>query len=68
MSTQVDTDHFRAKLLAEREKVANAIAHLREKNSGSLEDALGELVSGSADNHMADTATETVDREIDYTL
>ena len=37
-------------------------------NAGSLEDETGELVSGSADNHPADTATETVDREIDYTL
>lgn len=68
MSTQIDTAHFREKLLAERQKVANAIAYLHEKNSGSLVDELGELVSGSADNHMADTATETVDREIDYTL
>jgi RNA polymerase-binding protein DksA len=68
MSAQIDTEHFREKLIAEQQKVKNAIAYLHDENSRSLEDQIGELVSGSADNHPADTATETVDREIDYTL
>ena len=68
MSTQIDTEHFRTRLEDERQKVRNAIDYLHKVNSGSLEDETGELVSGSADNHPADTATETVDREIDYTL
>jgi DnaK suppressor protein len=64
----VDTEHFRELLLEKRRAVAAAIEHLHEENPGSLEDETGELVSGSADQHMADTATETLDREIDYTL
>jgi RNA polymerase-binding protein DksA len=68
MSTQIDTDHFRERLLAERDRVQGAIDYLHGENAGSLEDETGELVSGSADNHPADTATETFDREIDYTL
>jgi RNA polymerase-binding protein DksA len=68
MSTLIDTDHFRERLLAERKSTQEAIDYLHKANAGSLEDETGELVSGSADNHPADTATETVDREIDYTL
>jgi RNA polymerase-binding protein DksA len=68
MSAQIDIDHFRERLLAERKRVQDAIDYLHKQNPGSLADETGELVSGSNDNHMADTATETVDREIDYTL
>ncbi len=64
----VDAEHFRRRLQDERERVLAAIDNLHRENPGSLEDETGELVSGSADNHPADTATETVDREIDYTL
>lgn len=67
MST-VDTEHFRELLLERRQAVAEAIEYLHKENPGSLAEETGELVSGSADQHMADTATETVDREIDYTL
>jgi DnaK suppressor protein len=68
MSTQIDMDHFRERLQSERQRVQGAIDYLHKENPGSLEDETGELVSGSADNHPADTATETVNREIDYTL
>ncbi|MDP8911136.1 MAG: TraR/DksA C4-type zinc finger protein [Actinomycetota bacterium] len=64
----VDTDRYRTALEEERRRVVSAIAHLHEEHAGSLEDTSGELVSGSADNHMADGATETFDRELDYTL
>ncbi len=64
----VDTERFRQTLLEERARVVGAIEYLHDENPGSLEDETGELVSGSADNHMADTATETFDRELDYTL
>ena len=67
MST-IDTERFRRQLLDERQRVADAIAYLHRENPGSLEDETGELVSGSADNHPGDTATETFDRELDYTL
>ena len=64
----VDTEQFRELLLEKRQAVVEALDYLHHENSGSLEEETGELVSGSADQHMADTATETVDREIDYTL
>jgi DnaK suppressor protein len=64
----VDTERFRELLLEKRRSVRDALEHLQQDNHGSLEDEVGELVSGSADQHMADTATETLGREIDYTL
>jgi len=66
--TVTDTDRFRQALIEERERVQSAIAHLHHENPGSLEDETGELVSSSADNHLGDTATETFDREMSYTL
>jgi RNA polymerase-binding protein DksA len=66
--TVVDTSRFRDLLTDRRRQVANALENLHKENAGSLEDETGELVSGSADQHMADTATETVEREIGNTL
>jgi DnaK suppressor protein len=68
MNAAIDTEHFRELLLGRRRAVIEALEYLHKENPGSLEEETGELVSGSADQHMADTATETVDREIDYTL
>lgn len=67
MST-LDVEHFRALLLEKREAVTAALDNLQRENSRSLEEETGELVSGSADQHLADTATETVEREIGSTL
>ncbi len=64
----VDIDHFKALLTERRDAVAAALEHLHKENAGSLEDETGELVAGSVDQHPADTATETVDREIGNTL
>ncbi len=64
----VDTDRFRRLLEERRAAVAEAIDRLHKENPGSLEDETGELVSGSADQHLADTATETLEREIANTL
>ncbi|MFN2472101.1 MAG: TraR/DksA family transcriptional regulator [Gaiellaceae bacterium] len=66
--TELSTNRFREALLAERERVQTAIEHLHQDNAGSLEEETGELVSSSVDDHMADLATETFDRELDYTL
>ena len=66
--TSIDVDRFRTMLLEERARVVGALDYLHEENPGSLVEETGDLVSGSADNHMADTATETFDRELDYTL
>jgi RNA polymerase-binding protein DksA len=66
--TTLDVDHFRELLVEKRDAVAAALENLHKENSRSLEDETGELVSGSADQHLADTATETVEREIGSTL
>ena len=63
----IDTDRFRERLLEERKRVEAAIQYLREEHPGSLEEEIEESV-GTSDNHLADTATATHDREIDYTL
>jgi RNA polymerase-binding transcription factor DksA len=68
MSTQIDTGHFRERLEDERRRAKEAIDYLHKENPGSLEDETGDLFVGSGDNHPADNATETVGREIDYTL
>jgi DnaK suppressor protein len=68
VNAAIDTEHFRGLLQERRRAIVEAIEYLHKENPGSLEDETGELVSGSADQHLADTATETVDREIDYTL
>jgi RNA polymerase-binding transcription factor len=65
---ELDLERFRSLLLDRRGSITDAIEYLHKENPGSLVDETGELVSGSADQHPADTATETVDREIDYTL
>jgi RNA polymerase-binding protein DksA len=65
--TTVDTDRFRTMLEDERRRVADAISYLHEENPGTIEDETEEIV-GSSDNHLAETASVTLDREIDYTL
>lgn len=62
----IDTDRFRTDLEERRGRVLAVIEH-RER-AGSLEEEIGELVSSSADNHLADTASETYDRELDEGL
>jgi RNA polymerase-binding protein DksA len=64
MST-IDTTRFRDALLAERERVVKAIENLHDENPGSVEDETGDE---TADQHIADVATATYDRELDYTL
>jgi DnaK suppressor protein len=63
----IDTDRFRTELLEERARVEAAIANLRESHPGSLDDEVEEISAGS-DNHVGDSATATLGREIDYTL
>jgi DnaK suppressor protein len=65
MSAAIDTEHYRKRLLEERQRVQEAIDYLHEENPGSLEDETQEIQS---DNHPGDMATATLDREIDYTL
>lgn len=57
----MNVEHFRELLLAERKRVADAINYLHHENAGSMEEEVPET-------GMADTATVTVDREVDYSL
>lgn len=61
----MNTERFRDLLLAERKRVADAISYLHEENSRSIED---EVEEETFDNHLADAATITLNREIDTTL
>jgi RNA polymerase-binding protein DksA len=62
----IDTDRFREALLQERARVLAAIENLHDENPGTISDETGE--DAVYDNHLADTATVTYDRELDYTL
>ena len=62
----IDTNRFRSDLEERRTRVLAVIEH--RNHVDSLEDESGELVSSSADNHLADTASDTYDREFDEGL
>ncbi len=63
----IDTEQFRVALLEERQRVERAIANLRDDHPGTIDDEVEEI-TGASDNHLAETATATLDREIDFTL
>jgi RNA polymerase-binding protein DksA len=65
--TSIDTERFRNALLEERRRVEHALATLRHEHPGSLGDEVEEM-GATSDNHLAETATATLGREIDYTL
>jgi RNA polymerase-binding protein DksA len=66
MST-IDTDRYRTMLLEERGRVEEALKRLHDEHSGTIDEETEEI-SGTTDNHLGDTATATLNREIDYTL
>jgi len=57
----VNAERFRELLLDERRRVTEAIEYLHAENAGSMDEEIPET-------GMADTATVTVDRELDYSL
>ena len=63
----IDTEQFRVALLEERQRVERAIANLRDDHPGTIDDEVEEI-TGASDNHLAETVTATLDREIDFTL
>ena len=65
--SDLDTERFRALLEEERGRLTAAHEFLERENPGSLSDELGDLATGD-DNHLADTATATFDRELDEGL
>lgn len=64
--SELDTEKFRSLLVEERARFVGEIEFLRKENPGSIEDETGEETQG--DQHLADAATATHDREVDYTL
>jgi DnaK suppressor protein len=58
-----DTESYRQRLLDERKRVVAALEYLHEDDAGSLRDEEPAI----ADN-IGETATVTLDREIDYSL
>jgi RNA polymerase-binding protein DksA len=56
---------MRTRLETERDRVLHAIEYLHHENPGSMQDEVDEV---PLDNHLAENASITVDREIDYTL
>jgi len=58
-------DSYRQRLLEERERVVAALDYLHEENAKSLSEESEEATY--ADN-IGETATVTLDREIDYSL
>jgi RNA polymerase-binding protein DksA len=58
----LDTDRIRADLESRRARLVGVVE--RRDNPDSLEDESGEVVA-SVDNHLADTATDTYDRELE---
>jgi RNA polymerase-binding transcription factor len=67
MSKTIDTEQFRATLLEERGRVERVIANLRDDHPGAADDEVEEVPGGSG-NHLAEAATATLDRQIDFTL
>jgi RNA polymerase-binding protein DksA len=65
VSTTLDTEHFRKRLLDERQRAQEALDYLHQENQGLLDDETQEIQS---DNHPGDAATATFDRELDSTL
>jgi DnaK suppressor protein len=64
----LDLDHFGGLLLAERAQISRALVAIHADSSTSLADATGDLNSSSMDDHLADQATETHDREVEVGL
>jgi DnaK suppressor protein len=63
----IDIAHFQEELELARGRIMKTIEH-HDIGTASLEEETGDMLSGSADNHMADTATETYERELDEGL
>jgi RNA polymerase-binding protein DksA len=62
----VDTDRFRSLLLEQRQRFVAELDFLHKENPGSIEEETGDETQG--DDHLADAATATHDRELDYGL
>ena len=61
----LDVDHFRETLEAERKRIQDALQYLHAETPDGGED---ESQESRLDNHFADSASVTYDREMDYSL
>jgi len=61
----VEVEQLRVRLEVERVRVRAAIDNLHSVHPGSMSD---EVEESSLDNHLAETASATLDREIDYSV
>ena len=61
----IDIDEVRVRLLDERERVLAEVQVLHDDLSHSIEESFDE---DGNDSHLADSASETVDREIEQSL
>jgi RNA polymerase-binding transcription factor DksA len=63
--SSLDVGAFRTRLQDQRRRIVREIEYLHHENPGSLEDESEERM---LDNHLAETASITLDREVDYSL
>jgi len=61
----LDTAEFKSLLEQERERLLHATGRLHADNTASPDDEFGEIGGYGTDNHLADTASATYDRELD---
>ncbi len=66
--TSTDTSEYKKLLEAEQARLRDAVTFLEKENAGSIEEELGEIAGRGDDNHLADMATATYDRELDEGL
>ncbi len=66
--TSIETVRYKKLLETERARLHDAVAFLEKENAGSIEEELGEISGRGDDNHLADMATATYDRELDEGL
>lgn len=61
----IDTDEFRTLLQEERAKLLSSADYLHSDSGETMDDEVGEVAGGGADNHLGDMASVTFDRELD---
>jgi DnaK suppressor protein len=64
----IDTSEFRKLLEEERARLMHASGRLEAETGETIDDATGEVTATGIDNHLADNATETYDRELEEGL
>jgi RNA polymerase-binding protein DksA len=65
VTATIDTEHFKQRLLEERQRAFEAVQYLKQENQSLIDEEREEIQS---DNHPGDMATATFDRELDSTL